>query len=111
VLLIVVAFAVSDIGRDSWSARVLRRVLGGLSLGFVIVPLFLKRMTAGLLALRDRPVAVLALAVVGQVLGSILGRGCGAVVWQPVQLVDAVSGSIVSVIAVLQVRLFLGWRW
>ena len=109
-LLIVVSFAVSGY-RQGFVVGVVSFAgfLGGLALGFVIVPVFLKQMSAGLVASVIALCAVLALAVVGQVLGSILGSKLReAVTWQPAQLVDAVSGSIVSVIAVLLVVWFLG---
>jgi S1-C subfamily serine protease len=109
-LLIVVAFAVSGY-RQGFVVGVVSFAgfLGGLALGFVIIPVFLKRMSSGLLPSVIALCAVLALAVVGQVLGSILGsRLREAVTWQPAQMVDAVSGSVVSVIAVLQVAWFLG---
>jgi len=109
-LLIVVSFAVSGY-RQGFVVGVVSFAgfLGGLSLGFVVVPVFLKQMSPGLVASVIALCAVLALAVVGQVLGSMLGSKLReAVTWQPAQLVDAVSGSIVSVVAVLLVAWFLG---
>ncbi|MFL6116900.1 MAG: MarP family serine protease [Catenulispora sp.] len=109
-LLVVVAFAVSGY-RQGFVVGVVSFAgfLGGLWLGFVIVPLFLDRMSAGLLPSVIALCAVLALAVVGQVLGSMLGSKLReAITWQPAQMVDAVSGSVVSVVAVLMVAWFLG---
>src|SRR2546423_561751 len=109
-LLVVVAFAVSGY-RQGFVVGVVSFAgfLGGLWLGFVIVPVFLDRMSAGLLPSVIALCAVLALAVVGQVLGSMLGSKLReAITWQPAQMVDAVSGSVVSVVAVLMVAWFLG---
>jgi S1-C subfamily serine protease len=109
-ILIVAGFAVSGyrqgfvVGIVSFAGFV-----GGVALGFAIVPLFLNRVSSGLLPSVVALCAVLAFAVVGQVLGSILGvKLRQAVTWQPAQLVDAVSGSVVSVVAVLLVAWFLG---
>jgi S1-C subfamily serine protease len=109
-LLIVAAFAVSGY-RQGFVVGVVSFAgfIGGLSLGFVIVPAFLDQSSTSLLASVIALCAVLALAVVGQVLGSMLGaRLREAITWQPAQLVDAVSGAVVSVIAVLMVAWFLG---
>lgn len=109
-LLVVAAFAVSGY-RQGFVVGVVSFAgfLGGLALGFVIVPAFLDRSSSSLLASVIALCAVLALAVVGQVLGSMLGaRLREAITWQPAQMVDAVSGAVVSVIAVLMVAWFLG---
>ncbi|ACU77673.1 Colicin V production protein [Catenulispora acidiphila DSM 44928] len=109
-LLVVAAFAVSGY-RQGFVVGVVSFAgfLGGLALGFVIVPTFLDRSSASLLASVIALCAVLALAVVGQVLGSMLGAKLReAITWQPAQMVDAVSGAVVSVIAVLMVAWFLG---
>lgn len=109
-LLIVAAFAVSGY-RQGFVVGVVSFAgfLGGLALGFVIVPTFLKSSSSSLLASVIALCAVLALAVVGQVLGSMLGAKLReAITWQPAQMVDAVSGAVVSVIAVLMVAWFLG---
>lgn len=109
-LLVVAAFAVSGY-RQGFVVGVVSFAgfLGGLALGFVIVPTFLDRSSSSLLASVIALCAVLALAVVGQVLGSMLGaRLREAITWQPAQMVDAVSGAVVSVIAVLMVAWFLG---
>ena len=109
-LLVVAAFAVSGY-RQGFVVGVVSFAgfLGGLALGFVIVPAFLDRSSSSLLASVIALCAVLALAVVGQVLGSMLGvRLREAITWQPAQLVDAVSGAVVSVVAVLMVAWFLG---
>jgi S1-C subfamily serine protease len=109
-LLIVAAFAVSGY-RQGFVVGVVSFAgfLGGLALGFVIVPTFLDRSSSSLLASVIALCAVLALAVVGQVLGSMLGGKLReAITWQPAQTVDAVSGAVVSVIAVLMVAWFLG---
>lgn len=109
-LLVVVAFAVSGY-RQGFVVGVVSFAgfIGGLSLGFWIVPMFLKDMASGLLPSVIALCAVLALAVAGQVLGSILGSKLREnITWQPAQLVDAVTGSIVSVVAVLMVAWFLG---
>ena len=109
-LLIVVAFAVSGY-RQGFVVGVVSFAgfLGGLALGFVVIPVFLDRMSSGLLPSVIALCAVLALAVVGQVLGSMLGAKLReAITWQPAQLVDAVSGAVVSVVAVLMVAWFLG---
>ena len=109
-LLVVVAFAVSGY-RQGFVVGVVSFAgfLGGLWLGFVIVPVFLDRMSAGLLPSVIALCAVLALAVVGQVLGSMLGSKLReAITWQPAQMVDAASGAVVSVVAVLMVAWFLG---
>ena len=109
-LLVVAAFAVSGY-RQGFVVGVVSFAgfIGGLSLGFVLVPAFLDRSSSSLLASVIALCAVLALAVVGQVLGSMLGvRLRETITWQPAQLVDAVSGAVVSVIAVLMVAWFLG---
>lgn len=109
-LLIVVAFAVSGY-RQGFVVGVLSFAgfLGGLVLGFVVVPLFLDRVNRGLIPSIIALCAVLAFAVAGQVLGSILGGKLReAVTWQPAQLVDAASGAVVGVVAVLLVAWFLG---
>ncbi|MEZ0106182.1 S1-C subfamily serine protease [Catenulispora sp. EB89] len=109
-LLVVAAFAVSGY-RQGFVVGVVSFAgfLGGLALGFVIVPTFLDRSSSSLLASVIALCAVLALAVVGQVLGSMLGaRLREAITWQPAQMVDAVSGAVVSVVAVLMVAWFLG---
>ncbi|WP_194892964.1 MarP family serine protease [Catenulispora pinisilvae] len=109
-LLVVAAFAVSGY-RQGFVVGVVSFAgfIGGLTLGFVLVPTFLDRSSSSLLASVIALCAVLALAVVGQVLGSMLGAKLReAITWQPAQLVDAVSGSVVSVIAVLMVAWFLG---
>jgi S1-C subfamily serine protease len=109
-LLVVAAFAVSGY-RQGFVVGVVSFAgfIGGLSLGFVIVPAFLDRSSTSLLASVIALCSVLALAVVGQVLGSMLGaRLREAITWQPAQMVDAVSGAVVSVIAVLMVAWFLG---
>ena len=109
-LLVVAAFAVSGY-RQGFVVGVVSFAgfLGGLALGFVIVPAFLDRSASSLLASVIALCAVLALAVVGQVLGSMLGAKLReAITWQPAQLVDAVSGAVVSVVAVLMVAWFLG---
>jgi S1-C subfamily serine protease len=109
-LLVVAAFAVSGY-RQGFVVGVVSFAgfLGGLALGFVIIPTFLNRSSSSLLASVIALCAVLALAVVGQVLGSMLGGKLReAITWQPAQLVDAVSGAVVSVIAVLMVAWFLG---
>jgi S1-C subfamily serine protease len=109
-LLIVAAFAVSGY-RQGFVVGVVSFAgfLGGLALGFVIVPSFLDRSSASLLASVIALCAVLALAVVGQVLGSMLGGKLReAITWEPARLVDAVSGAVVSVVAVLMVAWFLG---
>ncbi|MBS2536257.1 MarP family serine protease [Catenulispora sp. NF23] len=109
-LLVVAAFAVSGY-RQGFVVGVVSFAgfIGGLTLGFVLVPNFLDRSSSSLLASVIALCAVLALAVVGQVLGSMLGAKLReAITWQPAQLVDAVSGSVVSVIAVLMVAWFLG---
>jgi S1-C subfamily serine protease len=108
-MLIVVAFAVSGY-RQGFVVGVLSFAgfVGGFALGIVIVPMFLNQVSTGLLPSVIALCAVLAFAVVGQVLGSILGgRLRESVTWQPAQLVDAVSGAIVGVIAVLLVAWFL----
>lgn len=109
-LLVVAAFAVSGY-RQGFVVGVVSFAgfIGGLTLGFVIVPAFLDRSSSSLLASVIALCAVLALAVVGQVLGSMLGAKLReAITWQPAQLVDAASGAVVSVIAVLMVAWFLG---
>jgi S1-C subfamily serine protease len=109
-LLVVAAFAVSGY-RQGFVVGVVSFAgfIGGLSLGFVIVPAFLDRSSTSLLASVIALCSVLALAVVGQVLGSMLGaRLRETITWQPAQMVDAVSGAVVSVIAVLMVAWFLG---
>src|SRR6185312_598252 len=109
-LLVVAAFAVSGY-RQGFVVGVVSFAgfLGGLALGFAVVPVFLDRSSSSLLASVIALCAVLALAVVGQVLGSMLGGKLReAITWQPAQLVDAVSGAVVSVIAVLMVAWFLG---
>jgi S1-C subfamily serine protease len=109
-LLVVVAFAVSGY-RQGFVVGVVSFAgfIGGLSLGFWIVPMFLKDTASGLLPSVIALCAVLALAVAGQVLGSILGSKLREnITWQPAQMVDAVTGSIVSVVAVLMVAWFLG---
>ncbi|NUP53093.1 MAG: MarP family serine protease [Catenulispora sp.] len=109
-LLIVAAFAVSGY-RQGFVVGVVSFAgfLGGLSLGFVIIPAFLDGSSAGLLPSVIALCAVLALAVVGQVLGSMLGSKLReAITWQPAQMVDAISGAVVSVVAVLLVAWFLG---
>ena len=109
-LLVVAAFAVSGY-RQGFVVGVVSfgGFLGGLVLGFWLVPMFLKDMASGLLPSVIALCTVLALAVAGQVLGSMLGsRLREKVTWQPAQMVDAVTGSVVSVVAVLMVAWFLG---
>ncbi len=83
-------------------------LVGGF-VGIEIAPLLLDRFSSGLSVSVAALVVVLALAFVGQGLGSFAGHQIRRlVVWRPVRVVDAVSGAALSVVAMLVIAWVLG---
>lgn len=83
-------------------------LVGGF-VGIEIAPLLLDRFSPGLSVSVAALVVVLVLAFVGQGLGSFAGhRVRRLVVWRPVRVVDAVSGAVLSVVAMLVIAWVLG---
>lgn len=108
--ILVVLFAVSGY-RQGFIVGVLSFAgfIGGLLLGVWLVPIFLRHVRSGLVASTVAICAVLALAILGQVLATAAGsrlrdhvRGESAIA------LDAVAGSAVSVVSVLLVAWLVG---
>ncbi|MBS2962762.1 MarP family serine protease [Actinocrinis puniceicyclus] len=111
-IIIAIAFAVSGY-RQGFVVGVLSffGFVGGLLLGLWLVPMVIQRFTSNtsLVVSTVSLCAVLALAVLGQVLATALGgRVRGEITWRPVQAVDQSAGAAVSVISVMLVAWFLG---
>lgn len=83
-------------------------LVGGF-VGIEVAPLLLDRFSRGLSVSVAALVVVLVLAFLGQALGSFVGHQIRRlVVWRPVRLVDAVSGAVLSVVAMLLIAWVLG---
>lgn len=109
-IIVAISFAVSGY-RQGFVVGVLSFVgfVGGLVLGLWLVPIIMQRFTTSLVISTISLCAVLALAVVGQIIATSLGgRLRREIIWRPVQAVDQSAGAAVSVISVLLVAWFLG---
>lgn len=110
IVLICIGFAVSGY-RQGFVVGVMSffGFVGGLLLGVWIVPAIMDHFQSSLVISTISLCAVLALAVLGQVVATTLGsRVRRELTWRPVQAVDQGAGAVVSVISVLLVSWFLG---
>jgi len=110
IILICIGFAVSGY-RQGFVVGVMSffGFVGGLLLGVWIVPSVMKGFQSSLVVSTVSLCAVLALAVIGQVVATTLGsRVRRELTWRPVQTIDQGAGAIVSVVSVLLVSWFLG---
>lgn len=110
IILICVGFAISGY-RQGFVVGVMSFIgfVGGLLIGVWLVPDVMRRFQSSLVVSTISLCAVLALAVLGQVLATSLGgRVRRELTWRPVQAVDQGAGAVVSVVSVLLVSWFLG---
>lgn len=110
IVLICVGFAVSGY-RQGFVVGVMSffGFVGGLLLGVWVVPAVMSRFQSSLVVSTISLCAVLALAVIGQVLATTVGsRVRKEMTWRPVQAIDQGAGAVVSVVSVLLVAWFLG---
>src|SRR6185312_1990089 len=109
IILICVGFAISGY-RQGFVVGVMSFIgfVGGLLIGVWLVPDVMRRFQSSLVVSTISLCAVLALAVLGQVLATSLGgRVRRELTWRPVQAVDQGAGAVVSVVSVLLVSWFL----
>ena len=110
IILICIGFAVSGY-RQGFVVGVMSffGFVGGLLLGVWVVPQVMSHFRSSLVVSTISLCAVLALAVLGQVIATTIGsRVRREMTWRPVQAVDQGAGAVVSVISVLLVSWFLG---
>jgi S1-C subfamily serine protease len=110
IILICIGFAVSGY-RQGFVVGVMSFVgfVGGLLVGVWLVPQVMSHFQSSLVVSTISLCAVLALAVIGQVLATTAGgRLRRELTWRPVQAVDQGAGAVVSIISVLLVVWFLG---
>lgn len=110
IILICIGFAVSGY-RQGFVVGVMSffGFVGGLLIGVWLVPAVMSRFQSTLVVSTVSLCAVLALAVLGQVLATSLGsRVRRELTWRPVQAMDQGAGAVVSVVSVLLVTWFLG---
>jgi S1-C subfamily serine protease len=110
IILICIGFAVSGY-RQGFVVGVMSffGFVGGLLVGVWLVPEIMSRFQSSLVVSTISLCAVLALAVLGQVLATTVGsRVRREMTWRPVQAIDQGAGAVVSVVSVLLVTWFLG---
>ena len=110
IILICIGFAVSGY-RQGFVVGVMSFVgfVGGLLVGVWLVPQVMSHFRSSLVVSTISLCAVLALAVIGQVIATTIGgRVRRELTWRPIQAVDQGAGAVVSVISVLLVTWFLG---
>jgi S1-C subfamily serine protease len=110
IILICIGFAVSGY-RQGFVVGVMSFVgfVGGLLVGVWLVPQVMSHFKSSLVVSTISLCAVLALAVIGQVIATTIGgRVRRELTWRPIQAVDQGAGAVVSVISVLLVTWFLG---
>jgi len=110
IILICVGFAISGY-RQGFVVGMMSFIgfVGGLLVGVWLVPDVMRRFQSSLVVSTISLCAVLALAVLGQVLAtSVGGRVRRELTWRPVQAMDQGAGAVVSVVSVLLVSWFLG---
>ncbi len=110
IVLICIGFAVSGY-RQGFVVGVMSFVgfVGGLLVGVWLVPQVMSHFRSSLVVSTISLCAVLALAVIGQVIATTIGgRVRRELTWRPIQAVDQGAGAVVSVISVLLVTWFLG---
>ena len=110
IVLICIGFAVSGY-RQGFVVGVMSffGFVGGLLLGVWLVPEIMSHFQSSLVVSTISLCAVLALAVIGQVLATTIGsRVRRELTWRPVQAIDQGAGAVVSVVSVLLVTWFLG---
>jgi S1-C subfamily serine protease len=110
IILICIGFAVSGY-RQGFVVGVMSffGFVGGLLVGVWLVPEIMSRFQSSLVVSTISLCAVLALAVLGQVLATTIGsRVRRELTWRPVQAMDQGAGAVVSVVSVLLVTWFLG---
>jgi S1-C subfamily serine protease len=110
IILICIGFAVSGY-RQGFVVGVMSFVgfVGGLLVGVWLVPQVMSHFKSSLVVSTISLCAVLALAVIGQVIATTAGgRVRSELTWRPIQAVDQGAGAVVSVISVLLVVWFLG---
>lgn len=110
IILICIGFAVSGY-RQGFVVGVMSFVgfVGGLLIGVWLVPQVMSHFKSSLVVSTISLCAVLALAVIGQVIATTIGgRVRRELTWRPIQAVDQGAGAVVSVISVLLVVWFLG---
>jgi S1-C subfamily serine protease len=110
IVLICIGFAVSGY-RQGFVVGVMSffGFVGGLLVGVWLVPEIMSHFQSSLLISTISLCAVLALAVLGQVLATTVGsRVRRELTWRPVQAIDQGAGAVVSVVSVLLVAWFLG---
>jgi len=110
IILICIGFAISGY-RQGFVVGVMSffGFVGGLLLGVWVVPQVMSHFQSSLVVSTISLCAVLALAVLGQVIATTIGsRVRREMTWRPVQAVDQGAGAVVSVISVLLVSWFLG---
>jgi S1-C subfamily serine protease len=110
IILICIGFAVSGY-RQGFVVGVMSFVgfVGGLLIGVWLVPEVMSHFQSSLVVSTISLCAVLALAVIGQVIATTIGgRVRRELTWRPIQAVDQGAGAVVSVISVLLVVWFLG---
>jgi S1-C subfamily serine protease len=110
IILICVGFAFSGY-RQGFVVGVMSFIgfVGGLLVGVWLVPKVMSHFQSSLVVSTISLCAVLALAVLGQVIATTVGgRVRRELTWRPVQAMDQGAGAVVSVISVLLVTWFLG---
>jgi len=110
IILICVGFAVSGY-RQGFVVGVMSFIgfVGGLLVGVWLVPKVMNHFQPSLVVSTISLCAVLALAVLGQVVATTIGgRVRRELTWRPIQAIDQGAGSVVSVVSVLLVTWFLG---
>ena len=110
IILICVGFAVSGY-RQGFVVGVMSFIgfVGGLLVGVWLVPKVMNHFQPSLVVSTISLCAVLALAVLGQVIATTIGgRVRRELTWRPIQAIDQGAGSVVSVVSVLLVTWFLG---
>lgn len=110
IVLICIGFAISGY-RQGFVVGVMSFVgfVGGLLVGVWLVPQVMSHFQSSLVVSTISLCAVLALAVIGQVIATTIGgRVRRELTWRPIQAVDQGAGAVVSVISVLLVTWFLG---
>ncbi|HWG24961.1 MarP family serine protease [Actinospica sp.] len=110
IILICIGFAVSGY-RQGFVVGVMSFVgfVGGLLVGVWLVPQVMGHFQSSLVVSTISLCAVLALAVIGQVIATTIGgRVRRELTWRPIQAVDQGAGAVVSIVSVLLVTWFLG---
>ena len=110
IVLICIGFAASGY-RQGFVVGVMSFVgfVGGLLVGVWLVPQVMSHFQSSLVVSTISLCAVLALAVIGQVIATTVGgRVRRELTWRPIQAVDQGAGAVVSIVSVLLVTWFLG---